>query len=308
MQQKENTDFKSLKTRIVATMQQSYPGLSSDISEWKGQDIVNFQEELLQKVNAHISEKWFYTHMKSVGTTLPRIDVLNLLSRYAGYADWNDFVYRNGGKKPKPAVSSGNRYFILVPVMVIVILGIFYLVNRLVSNRNYTFCFYDATTREQITHADIEVKIILENESPITYLCSSDGCFTLKTDRSFIKMVVNSPYYRADTINRTLKKFNPQEIIGLQANDYALMLHYFSEMNTEDWQKRRLKLDEMFDESAMIYQVVNDISGTGMELYSKWEFIDKLTMPSHSLKNIEILDTKYIGDRIAVLRFRISDK
>ncbi|MDX9905407.1 MAG: hypothetical protein RBS55_02340 [Bacteroidales bacterium] len=308
MQQKENTDFKSLKTRIVATMQQSYPGLSSDISEWKGQDIVNFQEELLQKVNAHISEKWFYMHMKSGKSTLPRIDVLNLLSKYVGYADWNDFVYRNGGQKPKPAVSSGNRYFILVPVMVIVILGIFYLVNKLVSNRNYTFCFYDTTTREQITNADIEVKIILEDESPITYLCSPDGCFTLKTDRSFIKMVVNSPYYRDDTIKRTLKKFNPQETIGLQANDYALMLRYFSEMNTEDWQKRRQKLDEMFDESAMICQVVNDKSGTGMELYSKWEFIDKLTMPAHSLKNIEILDTKYIGDRIVVLRFRISDK
>lgn len=289
-------------------MQQSYPGLSSDISDWKGQDIVNFQEELLLKVNAHISEKWFYTHMKSGNAALPRIDVLNLLSKYAGYADWSDFVYRNGGQKPKPVINTGNRYFILIPLLVIAILGIFYLVNKLISNRNYTFCFYDATTREQITDTDIEVKIILGDESPMTYLCSPDGCFTLKTDRSFIKMVVNSPYYREDTIKRILKKFNPQETIGLQANDYALMLRYFSEMNTQDWQKRRVKLDEMFDEDAMIYQVMNDKSGTGMELYSKWEFIDKLTMPSRTLKNIEILHTKYIGDRITVLRFRISDE
>jgi hypothetical protein len=67
-------------------------------------------------------------------------------------------------------------------------------------------------------------------------------------------------------------------------------------------------MDEMFEEDAMIYQVMNDKRGTGMELYSKWEFIDKMTMPSQSLKNIEILSTKYIGDRIAVLRFRTSDK
>lgn len=289
-------------------MQQSYPGLSSDISEWKGQDIVNFQEELLQKVNAHISEKWFYTHMKSDKATLPRIDVLNLLCRYAGYADWNDFVYHNDGEKAKPVFRSGNRYFILVPVLVIGILGVFYLVNRLISTKTYSFCFYDATTREQIINTDIEVKIILDEESPMTYLCGPDGCFNLKTDRSYIKMVVNSPYYRNDTIKRILKKFNPQETIGLQANDYALMLRYFSEMNTRDWQNRRLKLDEMFDEDAMIYQVVNDKNGTGVELFSKWEFIDKLTMPSQTLKNIEILNTKYIGDRIAVLRFRVADK
>ena len=33
-------------------MQQSFPGISPSISDWKGSDIVNFQEELLQKVNA----------------------------------------------------------------------------------------------------------------------------------------------------------------------------------------------------------------------------------------------------------------
>lgn len=92
MQHKENTEFDLLKRKIVETMQQSFPGISSSISEWKGQDIVNFQEELLLKVNAHISEKWFYTHMKADRGKLPRIDVLNLLSKYVGYADWNDFV------------------------------------------------------------------------------------------------------------------------------------------------------------------------------------------------------------------------
>ncbi len=298
-------------------MQQSYPGISASISEWKGQDIVNFQEELLQKVNAHISEKWFYIHMKSESDKLPRIDVLNLLSRYAGYADWNDFVYKNGGKAIIPGYQSGNRYFIIVPVLVLGVLGIFLLINKLISTREYTFCFYDATTKEPIISDNtntnvnanglIEVSVIMENESPVNYLCGTDGCFALKTDRSIIKMVVNSPYYLSDTITRILKKFNQHETIGLHANDYALMLKYFSEMNVENWHQRRQKLDEMFTDDAMICQVMGDKRGTGMELYSKQEFIDKLTMPSHSLKNIEILDTKYIGDRIAVLRFRTRD-
>lgn len=307
MYRKENTDFDSLKKKIVATMQQSFPGISSSISEWKGQDIVNFQEELLQKVNAHISEKWFYMHMKSGRDTLPRIDVLNLLSKYAGYADWSDFVYKNSGKLAKPDLKSGNRYFIIVPVLVIGVLGIFFLMNKLISNREYTFCFYDADTKEPITNTKMEVNILLDNESPVNYLCSTDGCFTFKTDQSFIRMVVNTPYYRDDTIRRTLKKFNPEEMIGLKANEYALMLKYFSELNVQDWQKRRAKMDEMFAEDAMIYQVMGDMRGTGMELYNKWEFIDKMTMPAKSLKNFEILNTKYIGDKIAVLRFRTSE-
>jgi hypothetical protein len=138
---KGNIAFGLLKKKIVATMQQSFPGISTSISEWKGQDIVNFQEELLQKVNAHISEKWFYTHMKSEHDALPRIDVLNLLSKYAGYADWNDFVYRNGGRRTLPVAKSGNRYFIIVPLLVIGIMGLFLLVNKLISTRVYIFCF-----------------------------------------------------------------------------------------------------------------------------------------------------------------------
>ncbi len=75
-------------------MQQSYPGINPVISEWKGQEIVDFQEELLQKVNARISEKWFYSHMKSEKSILPRIDILNLLSSYVGYANWNEFRFK----------------------------------------------------------------------------------------------------------------------------------------------------------------------------------------------------------------------
>jgi hypothetical protein len=290
----------------VEIMQRSYPGISGSISDWKGQDIVNFQEELLHKANANISEKWFYMHMKSTQGSLPRIDVLNLLSKYTGYADWNDFVYKNNGKKPFPVLRSGNQYFVIVPVLVICIMGILYLLFLLFNTREYNFCFYDITTNEPITNSMIEVSLLMEDESPLLYLCDTNGCFMLKTDRSIIRMVVNTPYYKADTIKRVLRKFNSQETIGLRANEYALMLRYFSEMNVADWQKRRLKMDEMFDDAAMIYQVHNDKNSTGMELYTKLEFIDKMTMPAQSLKNIEILDIKYIGERIMVMRFRTA--
>ena len=65
MQNQDIQIFGLLKQKIAARMQQSFPGINPSISEWKGQEIVDFQEELLHKVNAHISEKWFYTHIKA---------------------------------------------------------------------------------------------------------------------------------------------------------------------------------------------------------------------------------------------------
>ena len=107
-----------LKKGIVERMKAAYPGINPDISEWKGQEIVDFQEELVTKANGQVSEKWFYTHMKSGSRSLPRIDVLNLLSRYAGYANWDDFVFRQSGNQGKTfRPDRSNRVFILVPLL-----------------------------------------------------------------------------------------------------------------------------------------------------------------------------------------------
>jgi len=43
-----------------------------------------------------------------------------------------------------------------------------------------------------------------------------------------------------------------------------------------------------------------------MEILNKQEFIDKMTVPSGSLKNIEVLDTRYREGKIMVLRFRVK--
>lgn len=304
MKNKDLQIFSLLKKKIVERMQASYPGINPSISEWKGQEIIDFQEELLQKVNAHISEKWFYTHVKSANRSLPRIDMLNLLSRYAGYSNWDDFKYSQTAQSiPIVSPAHSNRYFIYIPALVLVVLGIIFLLFRLFTTREYIFRFYDADTAEPITLSVIEVSVLLEGESPVSHLCSPDGSFTLKTDKTDIRFVVESPYYQTDTITRILDKFNRNETIMLQPDNYALMIHYFSSMNVMDWQKRRTQLDRMIADSAMIYQVFGQAS-VGVELYTKWEFINKLTLPSTGLKNIEILDTRYQGDKISLIRFR----
>jgi hypothetical protein len=79
-------------------------------------------------------------------------------------------------------------------------------------------------------------------------------------------------------------------------------------MKVDDWQKRRDYLGKIFDSGALIYQVLSSEESPGIALYNKEEFIDKLTMPTNSLKHIEILDTKFKDDKIMILRFQINDK
>ncbi len=285
-------------------MQRTYPSISIDITEWRGQEITDFQEELASRVNGQISEKWFYTHMKSDGGSLPRIDVLNLLSRYAGFQGWDDFKYRNrNALSPSSPLRKANRVFIIVPLLVVTVLAILFVVFKLYNTHEYRFCFYDSDTREPITNNIIEVSLLLPDESPVNYLCGQDGCLELKTDLASVTMVVKTPYYHTDTVIRLLDRFKREEMIRLRPNNYALMIHYFSRMNVKDWQQRRNQLNDMISDSALIYQVYG--AGTvGMELFTKWEFINKLTMPASSLDQIEILDTKYLNDRIMMLRFR----
>jgi hypothetical protein len=58
----------------------------------------------------------------------------------------------------------------------------------------------------------------------------------------------------------------------------------------------------MFTDDARIFQVYPS-DKSGMEMYNKDEFIDKLTMPLNSLKNIEVIETIYKDGKISALRF-----
>lgn len=294
-----------LKEEIVAKMKQSYPGIDSDVSAWKGQDIVNFQEDLLDKVSEHISEKWFYTHMKSENDSVPRVDVLNFLSRYVGYIDWNDFKYRNKDHFPELVEGAKperlKQWHKISGLLLLLILAI--VLVKTLGNKSYNFSFADAYTKRRIRDTLTEIIILNENESPLYMKIEPYGDFLLKTKMKSVKFIVKAPYYKPDTITRILDKIDVSEKIYLYPNDFAMMINYFSSTNVKDWKRRRSNLDRMISDSAYIYQVF-DKGQAGMELYNKDEFIDKLTMPVNSLNNIEIMETVYSGKKISVLRFR----
>jgi hypothetical protein len=242
--------------------------------------------------------------MKSEGAKLPRIDTLNLLSRFTGYSDWNDFVYRlNQGEKTREHPDETNRLFYFLPVFLLGLLGLVYLIIKMGTIREYEFCFVNQLTKKPVAGTRIDVVILWENEIPETAHCDSTGCFRVRTNKSRIRFLVNAPYYRKDTLDFRLNPSSRNRNVGLRANDYAMMIHYLAHANVVDWQARRDQLDRIFSDNAMIYQVFMD-DNLGMEVYNKWEFINKITLPAEGLKNLEIIETTFSGDRITKLWFK----
>ena len=84
------------------------------------------------------------------------------------------------------------------------------------------------------------------------------------------------------------------------------MIHYFSNSKLTDWKRRKAQLEIVFSEDAMIYQIDPD-GQLGMDILNKSEFINKLTIPINSLRNIEVLQTKYKAGKIVELRFHVKE-
>lgn len=307
MSEQELIYFEILKKEVVKTLQNSH-SVSSDIENWKGQEIIYLQDDLSDKVNGRISEKWFYTHIKSNSGKLPRIDMLNILSEYAGYQNWNDLKNKFPEANNKKSSRNNKKRFILI----LLVLGLFsglYISYQLYQRSNvYKFCFVDSDLKTPINNSPIWIIWMIDSESPMVSKCDSSGCFQFVTQKEKIRFIVRSPYYKPDTITRIVyNKEIKEEQIQLKTNDYALMIHMFSKSKVKNWRKRRSQLNQMLADNAKIYQVSED-GKTGMELYNKKDFINKLTTPLKSLKNIEIIETIYSGDKISILRFTQNEQ
>lgn len=274
-----------------------------NIEDWKGETITTFQEDIFAKTKTSVSEKWFYTYFKNDTEKLPRIDMLNILCKYCGYKNWEHFIAQNKisdqNVLPKKKEKKGVYFFTLMLVSLIIIISFFIIP----SDNNFEFCFVDEDRNMAITKTPLNITVLQNGESPLHLKTDSLGCFTYKTKEKNIEFIVNSPYHKTDTIFRSIEK-NENRIVKLKTDDYALMLHFYSNGNKSDWMKRRTQLSNLFNEKAIIYRVFKN--NIGVELYSKNDFINQLTIPTSALKNIEILDKVYKNEKIVKLKFMVK--
>ena len=375
--------FEQLKNEVQTQYLENHTPSHDDISRWKGIDIIYFQEDLRKIAKGNISEKSFYTYFKnSPVTKLPRIDMLNILSVYAGYVSWYDFkknhlfadeILKEGddldeneveelektvenspveeAKIPTSEISpkteekafettTVNSYlqisatdnqtkkqrnenlstydtseqkstFSLVKKylwlgisgVLAVIVGLLGFKDELFSKKFY-YSFIDADRNSKI-NAELQVQILKENESPILYVAKPNEPFVYTTKSKNLTMVVSSPYYRTDTIQRNLDTAPEAENIELKPNDYAIMLFYYSK-SIKDLKKKRESLNYLISDNALIYQVY-DNETYGVETMDKQRYINLVTLPSTSLENLEVIETKNdLSGKINMIKFKIT--
>ncbi len=304
MNEAEKIYFAKLKVSLSEKLRLDHPLVPEDIKQWKSKEIALFQEELLEKVNGRISEKWFYTHIKSEHKTLPRIDILDLLSSYLNYTGWSDF--KNNHRLPIKNTRSNNfKKYLMIGAGFIIITSVILISISGTSNsyKDYQFCFVDQYTGLPVTDQPLSIVLLHNLQSPAIIRVDEQGCIKSKSNSESLKFIIRSPYYSSDTIIRDFSGAKLSEVIEVKPNDYTLIIHLFSSGKVSEWQDRRQDLDNMFHDNARIYQVFSH-SSTALAIYNKDEFINKLILPTGTLKNLEILGAVYKEDKISVLRFK----
>lgn len=326
-----------LKDKIVDRFFEENTASSRDISEWKGLDIVTFQEDLFEKTKSTVSEKWFYTYFKSDFIKLPRIDMLNILTEYAGYANWHEFVLKNKENpteqnlapaqevvlptvaEEKTAVQaveivpkneekqdlapkkSKTFLWILISLVFLIILGslayffFFY-------QRTYSFCFVDSDRNTPITEP-IEITVERKGFNPLELL-TEKGCIDFPSKEDTLLMTIKSTYYKQDTFKINLHSYQGKETIRLIPDDYKVMLRHYSK-SSQSVKERIKMLNEMIANDALIYQVY-DNEFFGVEVLSKKQYINLVSLPTTSLKNYVLIEAERKEGKIVKIKFKIE--
>ena len=334
--------FKQLKAEIQAEYLKNNSPSEEDISKWKGIDIIYFQEDLRKRAKGNISEKTFYTYFKTPNIDkLPRIDMLNLLSIYAGYESWFDFKKQHSSEnkeitntstenlEQKPILQKNNivnqeykeknnyklfkntkTYIWVITSIILGILIVFLVFSDQIFKKTYQFCFTDADRGTNI-QSTIDIRVIKDNESPILYKVKPGECFVFNTKDKTLKMEISAPLYEKIEISRNLENASEIETISLKPDDYALMLHYYSTKDTDNTsleyiKMRQQKLNNLISDSALIYQVFdNEIYG--VETLTKQKYIGLVTTPTKSLQNLKVIATKIKNGKIVSIKFKIEN-
>jgi len=287
--------FIELRKRVAGTFLKENTALSPDITQWKGDDILRFQEDLLKKVKAQVSEKWFYNYFRNDIQKLPRIDMLNLLSKYVGEKSWSAF--KDKYSKKSGSISSKKMIWALLVMVVLAALGLFFYQ----SERTIQLCFVDENANP-ITES---VQVVFDSKTgKITHQAES-SCISFKTKNNELKFVIKAPYYKERIITRSINTSNYKEDIVLETDLYSLMLRHYSNSKSNDWKIRKQKLEKLIADDAIIYQRWYG-KDKGVEIFTKEEFILQLIVPTSLLKNIEVIETQMTKGQINKLGFKVN--
>ncbi len=82
------------------------------------------------------------------------------------------------------------------------------------------------------------------------------------------------------------------------------MLYSYSK--SKDFRSRRAQLENLISNDAVIYQVF-DNQYFNVETMSKQRYINFLSLPTTSLENLDVIETKIENGKIVLIKFRIRN-
>ena len=305
--------FDLLLEKVGLKLQENHPEVNIPMHDWKGEEIALLREDLQEKVLGTISEKWYYTHIKNQQEKLPRVDTLNLLCQYVEEQSWKAFAHQYSDKKKETVIappiskdqvrqSASPKKKKLVPLIIIATISIIGLVLILnvfqTKETHYRFCFIDKNTHLPVVDSFLEIKLLKDEETPLFFPLKS-SCVEGVGNR--VEFIVKGRFYKPLHIKRTIQSLSYEEAIFIEPDDYTMMLHLFANSKVKDWKKRRQQLSEMMHDHLRAYEMSKD--GFTIDILTKKEFINKMTLPTRSLKQVAIVNTTYEGKKISLIKF-----
>lgn len=304
--------FDLLLKKVTDKLQEDHPEVGNNIKDWKGDEIALFREDLQEKSRGTVSEKWFYTHVKNDQDKLPRVDTLNLFSQYIGLNSWNAFAHKYS-ERSDASDNFSNHYneteevgrdkrrvpYLLFSILSLgVITIILYLSFYTEKEPQYNFCFVDKHTHLPVADSFLEIEMIKGDETPMFFPVESSCISGTGKEVDFI---VKGRFYKPLHVKRKISNDIYEESIFLEPDDYSMILHLFANSQVDDWKERRNQLSEMLHDNLKAYEISKD--GFTIDVLTKDEFINKMTLPTKVLKKVDIVHTEYEGDQMSIIKF-----
>ena len=281
----ELKDFQELKKRILVTYQSYYPQFQGDWKSFSSKDIRQLIDLIETELKERVSEKWIYTHLKpEANEKLPRKDMLDIFSRFSGFADWDDFRFQNrsdseellakDGKLPK----SKQRLLAFGLVLFAVLVTVAYTFYN--KSEPKTIQIKNEFTKEPVQAEELQVfKVSKDEKIPVDLENSS-----FEVDTNSEKIIIESPYFETKEVE--ISKTD-QEIL-IKPEDYAMVLKNFIHSDLKDWENRKEKLEKILSEDLEVILMLKE--NLGAEYLNKEEFSGKLIVPTSETKKMKILN------------------
>lgn len=298
--------FYLLKQKILVKYKEHYPYYNGDIQTFGNREIAQLIDAIEKECNERVSEKWVYTHLKPPkNDKLPRKDMLTIFCRWTGYSDWDEFAFVNKDAQETVLQADRGNYINRKIVYISMSIGVILLaagISFTIWGGKASICLRDKYTQKEIEAGRVSLHLLKNGKKE--KLSRKVNCFLLKKNEGESLLIVESPYYKADTLKIAGGISNYE--FDLQPDDYAMMMRAYMNNNMDDWKKRRSQLNTIISDDAEIVEVIFD--DIGVEFLNKDEFINKITTPSKISKTMEIVEIEYKENKIISLKYMQKEK